>query len=98
MSKKRKTRKQKEQAQNRHFEQVEINLNQPSYSVSLEKIKKSSNESRTKKPDILIPSEKSYLKKDSISIMAASGIVIAFDLLLFSLLSSGVLKLNLLGY
>lgn len=39
-----------------------------------------------------------YMKKDMIHIASASGIILAFDILLFALLITGTLKLNLLGY
>lgn len=98
MSKKRKTRKQKEQAHQRHVEQVQhIHIDTPTYSVSGLKAEPIATASKSKQPAVKID-KNAFLKKDMLSIAAASGIIVAFDILLFALLSSGILKLNFLGY
>ena len=99
MSKKRKTRKQKEDASKRHVTETHIHLEQPTYSIST---------ATTAKPIITSAShvktstvnelDTAYLRKDMISIAAASGIILAFDILLFVLLKSGTLRLGFLGY
>lgn len=95
MSKKRKTRRQKELAIKRHIHYSE-SANITSYSV--EKPKKelkttiSNNKNLFKNEDML------YLRKDMISIGFASGIVVAFNILLFTILATGVVRLNFLGY
>lgn len=99
MSKKRKTRKQKEHAVSRHsFHISNTPEAKTSYSVTGLELKKVE-----KKPENINPTNSSladlrYLRKDITSISAAMGIVLAFNILLFVLLSTGVLKLNFLGY
>jgi len=106
MSKKRKTRKQKELASIRHNVEsikhsLHIHSEAPSYSISGIKTEKA--ESRIQMPVKPINStyaqkDAEYLKHDMVSITAASGIVAAFDVLLFALLTTGVIHLNFLGY
>lgn len=100
MSKKRKTRKQKEHAHLRQSEIVEtIHIDTPTYTVAglkntVVKPQKAVIErdlSTTQKDQI-------YLKHDITAITAASGIIVALDILLFTLLSTGVFKLSFLGY
>lgn len=104
MSKKRKTRKQKEAAHIRHSEELHrlhTHTEMPTYSISglsserkvSEKIHKPTEEIQTfEQKDI------AYLKHDITAITAASGIIVAFDILLFVVLSTGVLRLHFLGY
>jgi hypothetical protein len=103
MSKKRKTRKQKEKALTRH----QISDNQafvsPTYSISSIKNEKSSaytTKTSDKKPlsDTVAQKDAEYLRHDITSITAASGMIIAFDILLFVLLNAGILHLHFLGY
>lgn len=101
MTKKRRTRKQKEAtAQRVESKNQHIHLESPTYSLTnlpkTQVIKKVDLENNG--GNAYSASEKSYLRKDMIAISAASGIILAFDFLLISLLSSGVLKLNFLGY
>lgn len=97
MSKKRKTRKQKEQAKIRQPNvAVPENISVPSYSVKNIEVKKSSTK-QTGYEKIIDNANILYLRRDLISISAATGIVVAFNILLFTLLVNGV-KLNFLGY
>lgn len=102
MSKKRKTRKQKETAHLRYVEQIQhqhIQVEAGTYTIS--GIKESKKETEIKKPEIKESYEQkdiAYLKHDMVAITAASGIVAAFDILLFVLLSTGVIRLHFLGY
>jgi hypothetical protein len=105
MSKKRKTRKQKELAHLRHNEQlqhVHIHTQEPTYSISDIKPTESKSTISTdiKAKDLVTIEQKdaAYLKHDMVAITAASGIVAAFDILLFVLLTTGVIHLNFLGY
>lgn len=99
MSKKRKTRKQKEQAKQRHTEFIQhIHVDPPTYSLpgitppkTVKKEAKPVDADRQKNVAV-------FMKKDIVSIASASGIIIAFDILLLVLLSSGTVKLNFLGY
>lgn len=96
MSKKRKTRKQKEAAKLRHTTTLPATeTSVPVYSVNIKKspVRKVETESKSSAQDA-VP----FMKKDITSISAASGIILAFDILLFTLLSSGFIKLNFLGY
>ncbi|MDO8269461.1 MAG: hypothetical protein Q7T54_02210 [Candidatus Levybacteria bacterium] len=100
MSKKRKTRKQKEQTTIRHAEQLQhIHIDAPVYSVVELKTKKTP-KSEAPKIDISTFEQKdaAYLRHDIVAITAASGIIVAFNILLFVLLTSGVIRLNFLGY
>ncbi len=106
MSKKRKTRKQKELASVRHHVETEnhaLHFHQeaPTYSVSNLTAAKSIQKVKT----VIKPTESTigqkdaeYLRHDMVAITAASGIVAAFDVLLFALLTTGFLHLNFLGY
>lgn len=102
MSKKRKTRRQKETAHQRHTEEIQrlhIHAETPTYSLSGIKPEKPADK-------ILPPTKKetfeqkdiAYLKHDITAITAASGIIVAFDILLFVLLSTGFVRLHFLGY
>lgn len=99
MSKKRKTRKQKEVAIKRHAEQIHVHIESPIYSIA-QKHKTIAPEKQVSQPIMATPknADFSYLRKDMISISAAGGIILAFDALLFILLVSGTLKLGFLGY
>lgn len=102
MSKKRKTRKEKEQSSRRHNYKTTLISQQTtgvSYTLSA-KIK-----TKTKEADINSHpkldtnlADDRYLKKDITSIFAATGIVLAVDILLYVLLSTGTIHLNFLGY
>lgn len=100
MSKKRKTRSQKERATERHTHphvHAESEAIAPiSYSVKDIEIPtaKKSLEQKPRKDF----AQFNYLKKDIRTITVASGVVLAFDILLFTLLSTGVLNLGFLGY
>lgn len=106
MSKKRKTRKQKELASVRHQVEIEnqthhIHQEAPTYSIS--SLSTSEPKARIKvdikpKDSSVEQKDAEYLKHDITAITAASGIVAAFDVLLFALLTSGFLHLNFLGY
>lgn len=102
MSKKRKTRKQKEVAQSRHSEELQkhhVHIEPTTYSItSLKTEKKVSAIETTQVKETFEQKDMVYLKHDITAITAASGIVAAFDILLIALLSTGVLHLNLLGY
>ena len=106
MSKKRKTRKEKERAI-KHREQILVHVDLPSYSIP--KAPKDENKQLSSSvegtvPDVSVAQNlrpeksKSYLKRDIFLIASASGIVIAFDALLFTLLTRGIIKLPLFGY
>lgn len=101
MSKKRKTRKQKESARMRHTHQIMLEKSEtPLYTVTgitKGSIKKKTISSIKIKSSIL-SSDLSYLKQDITSITAASGIILAFDAALLILLTTGALRLNFLGY
>lgn len=103
MSKKRKTRKQKETAHIRHSEEIQklhIHQKAPIYSVTA--LKTMDEKLETKRTVSINESYEqkdiAYLKHDIAAITAASGIVAAFDILLFVLLSTGFLRLHFLGY
>lgn len=106
MSKKRKTRKQKEAATVRHASEQtvqhthHIHAEAPTYSISGLKPAKSIVPSIIpKQVDMTITQKDAeYLRHDMVAITAASGIVAAFDVLLFTLLSAGFIHLNFLGY
>lgn len=96
MSKKRKTRKQKERAQLKSIS-IAIEEAQKNQLYSISKTKKAfSTHSLTVKPSN--QNDFSYLKKDIVSIASASGIIIAFNILLAVLLFTSTIKLNFLGY
>lgn len=103
MSKKRKTRKQKEKASIRHQIIDNTTFEAPVYSISGIKIEKASTDTAKtpdRKPlsDIAAQKDAEYLRHDITSITAASGMIIAFDILLFVLLNTGILHLHFLGY
>ncbi len=99
MSKKRKTRKQKEKAIARHDDHAGyVQIDTPTYSIpTVIEDKRVKAKKVATKPNVNLDEVK-MLKKDMISIAAASGIILAFDILLLVMLSTGVLKLNFLGY
>jgi hypothetical protein len=95
MSKKRKTRQQKETASKRHEEQLShVHVEAPIYKISGIKT--------VNKPKTIAPtynnSDLVYLRRDFRLIIAASGIIVALEILLFVLLNTNVLNLNFLGY
>lgn len=97
MSKKRKTRKQKEQTSKKIVTRVMHELPEtPTYTVKVTPKKASAGSVKMNIAENL--SDAIYLRRDIISITSASGIILAFEILLFVLLASGVLKLNFLGY
>jgi hypothetical protein len=102
MSKKRKTRKQKEIAHLRHSEEIQklhTHIEAPTYSViGLKAEKISAIKENLQIKETFEQKDIAYLKHDITAITAASGIVAAFDILLFVLLTTGVLRLHFLGY
>lgn len=103
MSKKRKTRQQKVIAAARHTEHAHIHVDTPTYSIA--NLKPSLVASETTKEPLksrvdttVAQKDAAYLRHDMVAITAASGIVTAFDILLFVLLTTGVLHLRFLGY
>lgn len=100
MSKKRKTRSQKEKSLLRRdqiTEEAKNEVKTPMVTYSVKDIATPHarpSEIVTQKKDV----EVRNMMKDIKAIGAATGIIIAFDILLFTLLSSGVLKLGFLGY
>ena len=98
MSKKRKTRKQKETAALRHnFIQAD-KLEMPVYSIKNITIKKKEILPEPFTRESVSQRDTAYLRHDIALITAASGIIIAFDLLLFALLTRGVIRLPIFGY
>ena len=102
MSKKRKTKKQKVVANLRSIEHVaHIHTQAPTYSVTgltTEIIKIQSKPTSSVSSSTVAQKDAEYLHHDMVSITAASGIVAAFDILLFVLLSTGFIHLHFLGY
>src|SRR5690349_6807259 len=101
MSKKRKTRKQKEAAHLRHVEEVKhVHVAvSPTYKITIpQNTEAKQEEAPIKSLDTIEKRDIEYLKHDITAITAASGIVVAFDILLFVILSSGFLRLHFLGY
>lgn len=106
MSKKRKTRKQKVTASTRHHVEAEIHAphfhqETPTYSISNLATTESVPRVKTvtKQADSSVEQKDAeYLRHDMVAITAASGIVAAFDVLLFALLTTGFIHLNFLGY
>lgn len=100
MSKKRKTRKQKERAvlhKETQHEHLHIPVSAPTYTIEVAQT--TSKVENTKTPDkSALDKDVEYLKQDIVKIAGASGIILAFDILLFVLLNSGTLKLHFLGY
>lgn len=100
MSKKRKTRSQKEKAVLRRDHHVEIAENEvviPTVSYSVSDIEQAPKKSVLKTQKVEL-AHHNHLTRDMRTIGTATGIVLAFDILLFTLLSTGVLKLGFLGY
>ena len=105
MSKKRKTRKQKETASRRNINELprhvhHIHTEPSTYSVEGVKpeqpnIQRNSIHPANSSADL---KDAAYLRHDMVAISAASGIVAAFDILLFALLSTGFIHLRVLGY
>lgn len=102
MSKKRKTRKQKKTANLRHSEELynlHIHQETPTYSITTLKTEKKPSEKEVPlTKESYQQKDIAYLKHDITAITAASGIILAFDILLFTALSSGILRLHFLGY
>lgn len=98
MSKKRKTRKQKEIASLRHnFIQAE-KLEMPVYSIKDIKIQKKETVPETFILESVSQKDTAYLRHDITLITVAAGIIVAFELLLFALLTRGVVRLPIFGY
>lgn len=99
MSKKRKTRNQKEKTMIRHKQHVENSMENviAPVSYSVKDINVAAKKPATKELE-KNSSQFNYLKHDIRTIGLATGIVLAFDVLLFTLLSTGVLNLGFLGY
>lgn len=100
MSKKRKTRSQKEKTMIRreqHVGHTQENVITP-VSYSVKDISVPTQKKEIKKEPQKDFSQFNYLKHDIKTISVASGVVLAFDVLLFTLLSTGVLNLGFLGY
>lgn len=100
MSKKRKTRKQKEMSQQRQVEHLQHSHNEaPIYSVKVSRTEASKNITVKREVETTVAQkDAAYLRHDMVAISASTGIVLAFDILLFVLLNGGALKLNFLGY
>lgn len=96
MSKKRKTRKEKEKAKVRHLMPVSL----PPTETITYTIAKPEKKVEVSKPSPLPETHRinTYLLHDMRKIAAASGIVLAFDILLYALISTGTLRLGFLGY
>jgi hypothetical protein len=102
MPKKRKTRKQKEIAQQRHIEHLNhthTHIEAPVYSVKISPSQKPQTmTTKTIAETTVEQKDAAYLRHDMVAISAATGIVLACDILLFVLLNGGALRLNFLGY
>ena len=104
MSKKRKTRKEKEIATRRNADHIthQVSSTIPTYSIKNIDIKKPistiSNERIILTDEMSEQKDIAYLKHDMVAISAASGIIIGFDILLLVLLTTGGLRLGFLGY
>lgn len=101
MSKKRKTRKQKELAKTHTHNIQQLDIKEPTYSI----LDIKPTEKKVEKPTQTFENELSveqkdiaYLKHDISAITAASGLILAFDILLFVLLTTGTFSLHFLGY
>ncbi len=99
MPHKRKTRKEKEKATLRR---TSSNMTVKSTNLPTYTLPKASMASKTQKEEVDTTSESSgsaiYLKHDIRNIIAAGGMVIAFDLVLYLLLSRGLIRLPFFGY
>lgn len=98
MPKKRKTRKEKERTSQRKLiaEPVKEIASTPLYSISKTQI-----EHKKQNDDSSFPrgiTDVIYLKQDIRNIIAAGGLVIAFDIVLYVLLLKGLIRLPLFGY
>jgi len=105
MSKKRKTRKQKEAISRRNINELPEHVHHIHKEASTYSIEEIKHELPKIQREITIPTESgaklkdaAYLQHDMVAISAASGIVAAFDILLFALLATGFIHLRLLGY
>jgi uncharacterized ion transporter superfamily protein YfcC len=100
MPKKRKTRKQKEITQQRHIDQLtHSHIEAPVYSVKINPSEKNQATVAKKGAETTVEQkDAAYLRHDMVAISAATGIVLACDILLFVLLNGGMVKLNFLGY
>ncbi len=101
MTKTRKTRKQKEESAKRKAIQTQhahLRVDSPTYSVTSLPTKKTVINTPQNTRVAIEQADAAYLKKDIVSITAASGIILAFDALLLILLLSNTLHLNFLGY
>jgi hypothetical protein len=98
MSKKRKTRKQKEVASTRHIYPHVHTLETPVYSIGNIAVKQKEITPVTSTRESVSEKDIAYLRHDITLITAASGIIVAFNLLLFVLLTRGVIHLPVFGY
>lgn len=98
MPKKRKTRKQKEIAATRHISPHMQALETPVYSIENIEIKQKAIAPKIYTHDSVSQKDIAYLHHDITLITAAAGIIVAFDLLLFALLTRGVIHLSVFGY
>lgn len=99
MSKKRKTRSQKEKTMIRREQHVghkqENAITPISYSVEDINVTPKKTVAKEVQKN---PSQVNYLKHDIRTIGLATGIVLAFDILLFTLLWTGTINFGFLGY
>jgi len=98
MSKKRKTRKQKEIAATRHISLQANTFETPVYSIKDIKIKQKEIIPETFTRESVSEKDIAYLRHDITLIGAAAGIIVAFDILFFTLLTRGVIHLPVFGY
>lgn len=99
MSKKRRTRKQKEIASLRHNIPNIHTFEAPVYSIKNVAIK----EKEEIVPEVFVKEsvfqkDIAYLRHDITLITAAAGIIVAFDVLFFALLARGIIHLPAFGY
>lgn len=97
MSKKRKTRKQKEAAVKRH-EIEKSEMNTFVYAFEKKSVESKIILSAPKQQINIAAAQKSYLSQDIRKIAIAAGFILAFDILLFALLSRGVIRFPWFGY
>ena len=103
MSKKRKTRKQKEiSAKRREAQKIIETKNATKAIYQIEKQEKPQEikiskiiKREEKAPERL---DKKYLREDVGKIAAASGIIFALEIVLFALLNRGIVSLSMFGY
>ena len=98
MSKKRKTRKQKEISFLRRSVSHMHTLETPVYSIKDIAIKKKEIIPETFIRESVSQKDIAYLRHDITLITAACGIIVAFDILLFALLTRGIIHLPAFGY